>query len=405
MDVRKPLMACGLALVLFSCGNKNASSVFSDTGNSKLSACGTAIDNEFIVQYEDGHIETRKSKDDETFITEFIEPNLPIIKRVEHNRVLHLDNTESTAAISLPDWGQTITKAPDVWSQGVNGQGVVVGIVDTRVETTHPQLQNQFAVNTGEIPDNGIDDDHNGYIDDYYGYNFYTDNPLSGRIAEHGTHVAGIVVAEHSKGAIKGMAEGAKIVAAPFLNNEGSGNLDDALSALEYVRVRGVKVVNASWGSGGCSGSQILANKIQELANQGILVMVAAGNSGRDIEQYPESPAILNAPNQITVGWSTPQEFLSGFSNYSYKLVHLAAPGEDILSTVPSGTKYMDGTSMATPFVTAAAALLWSAKPNASYAQVKQAILNSVDPGPFPVLTQGRLNVKKALEEIRRLAP
>ena len=133
--------------------------------------------------------------------------------------------------------------------------------------------------------------------------------------------------------------------------------------------------------------------------------MVAAGNDGVDILKSPTFPASFMTPLQITVGASQASDIMTAFSNTSWTLVHLAAPGQDIYSSIPGGYAMMSGTSMATPFVTGAAALLMGAKPKASPAQIRQALLSSVDPGPFRVSTQGRLNVQRALDEIRRLVP
>jgi subtilisin family serine protease len=133
--------------------------------------------------------------------------------------------------------------------------------------------------------------------------------------------------------------------------------------------------------------------------------MVAAGNDGVDLGTTPSYPAAFTIPLQITVGASKYSDIMSSFSNTSWSLVHLFAPGEDIYSTIPGGYANMSGTSMATPFLTGAAALLMSAKPTATPLQVKQALLNSVDPGPFRASSGGRLNVQRALDEIRRLVP
>lgn len=123
-----------------------------------------------------------------------------------------------------------------------------------------------------------------------------------------------------------------------------------------------------------------LRNAFNELQRQGILVVVAAGNDGRDVDVYPEFPASFNMSNQITVAAASVSDFMTSWSNRGFNLVHVAAPGERILSTVPGNSiAYMEGTSMAAPFVSGTAALLWSAKPEATASQIKEAILRSVD--------------------------
>lgn len=152
-----------------------------------------------------------------------------------------------------------------------------------------------------------------------------------------------------------------------------------------------------------------LRNAFIELNNKGILIVVAAGNDGTDIDYSPDYPAAFNMPNQLTVAASTASDFMASWSNSGFSLVHLAAPGADILSTLPGGrTGYMSGTSMAAPFVTGAAALLWSDRPQATVSDIKTALLRSVDVTPnheFKVQTLGRMNVQKALDELHKLVP
>nr|HRO68671.1 S8 family serine peptidase [Pseudobdellovibrionaceae bacterium] len=152
-----------------------------------------------------------------------------------------------------------------------------------------------------------------------------------------------------------------------------------------------------------------LGNAFVKLSSQGILLIVAAGNSGIDIDQYPVYPASFLIPNQLTVAASTSLDFMASWSNNGYQGTHLAAPGAQILSTVPGNSYgYMDGTSMAAPFVTGAAAVLWSARPDASAAEIRQALIRSVDISPgheFRVASRGRLNLRKALEELQRIRP
>ena len=171
--------------------------------------------------------------------------------------------------------------------------------------------------------------------------------------------------------------------------------------------MRGAKIINASWGGAPCVES--LKNSFLSLEQAGILVVVAAGNDGRDVDLYPEFPASFNLSNQITVAASSQSDFMTSWSNSGFNYVHVAAPGESIYSTVPRNSYgYMDGTSMAAPFVSGVAALLFSARPSASAAQVRSAILSSADVQSgheFKVSSRGRVNVRKALEKILSLNP
>jgi len=399
---------------LSACSPKTSASVFPEGANYASSACaGQALTSRYIVQWENGKFTVETAASLERFKKDFLEPNLDQIHKVEYDRVVQLEGSSDAVATNdvnpHDSWGQTMVEADAVWSQGVYGQNVVVGVVDAFVDTSHPQLSPNIAYNTGEIPNNGVDDDHNGYVDDYAGYSFIT-NPTTGITpSKHGTHVSGIIAADSSKGYIKGMAPQAKIIPAPFIDSDPNkgGSIGDAILAMQYVSSRGAKIINASWGGAPCL--QTLRSAFNELNNKGVLVVVAAGNEAKDIDHFPDYPAAFNTPNQLTVAASTSLDFMASWSNNGFNLVHLAAPGSDIYSTVPGNRmEYLSGTSMAAPFVTGAAALLWSDRPQASASDIKTALLRSVDVTPnheFKVQTMGRMNVRKALEELRKLVP
>ena len=363
----------------------------------------------YIVQWEDGRTTIEKDNDLERFKKEFIEKNLDKIKHVEFNKKIYLKDFDAgkVTASATEDWGQQIVEAQSVWNQGIHGNGVSVGIVDAAVSYSHPQLNGRLQINYAETNGiTGVDDDNNGYIDDEYGWDFVNDrpNPNPPPSIEHGSHVAGIVAAEHGLGYAKGIAPSAKIIPASFIGTNG-GDIGKAIEAINYVANRGAKIINASWGGPGCS--QALSNTLANLTNR-VLFVVASGNSGLDLDRYTDYPASFNHINQITVAATRSTDFITSWSNTSFSFVHLAAPGEVILSTIPNGYKYLDGTSMAAPFVSGAAALLWSAKPQATVSQIKQAILSGVDVDTskgYRVGTRGRLNVRKALDQIRLLVP
>ncbi|WP_413569110.1 S8 family peptidase [Bdellovibrio sp. HCB117] len=409
MDVQKILSAVVCIFVLASCGNKSPSTVFPENGAMDSSACtGQAIQNKFIVQWEDGKFTVEQAANADEFTKNFIEPQLEKIRYVEFDRQIQTSKTDGIQANAYSDsWGQTKIGAPSLWAQGIQGQNVKIAVVDAFVDTSHPQIKPRIAVNTAEIPNNGKDDDGNGIVDDYYGASFVSipnNNPTP---SSHGTHVAGIIAADERYGSVQGVAPRAQLIPAQFIANDGGGSLGDAVLALQYSASRGAKIINASWGGAPCVAS--LRNAFVELQGKGILVIVAAGNDGRDVDVYPEFPASFGLANQITVAASSVSDFMTSWSNSGFNLVHVAAPGERILSTVPgNSTAYMDGTSMAAPMVSGAAALLWSARPTASALQIKESILQSVDVVPgheFKVKTQGRINVQKAFEVLKQLVP
>ncbi|MGZ3795117.1 MAG: S8 family peptidase [Pseudobdellovibrionaceae bacterium] len=400
-----------LLFLIAACSPKTTSSVFEEKPSSNSTCSGQALPTRYVVQWESGQFTVETASTVEKFKKDFLEPNLDRIRKVEYDRTISFKEDSIAAnAVSLDtadDWGQSMVEASALWSQGIYGQNVLVGVVDSVVDTKNTQLAGNIAYNTGEIPDNGLDDDLNGYIDDYAGYNFISSPNKNGSISDHGTHVSGIIAADPNKGAIKGMAPQTKIIPAPFIDGENGGSIGDAILALQYVSARGVKIINASWGGAPCMKS--LQNAFAELNNKGILIVVAAGNNGSDIDYVPDYPAAFNMPNQLTVAASTSYDFMASWSNVGFKLVHLAAPGNEILSTLAGNrTGLMSGTSMAAPFVTGAAALLWSDRPQASVSDIKTALLRSADVTPnheFKVQTLGRMNVKKALLELHKLLP
>lgn len=410
MDVLKSLSAVALIFALTACSTeKSSSSVFPEEGSLDSKACtGQAIKNKFIVQWEDGRFTVETASNGADFKKDFIEPRLQDIKFVEYDRELRLRQNEQVLnSAAFDSWGQTMISAKSLWDTGLKGQGMTVAVVDAYVDVTHPQLNPRIAVNTAEVPENGVDDDQNGVVDDYWGASFISVPNSTPLPSPHGSHVAGIIAADPRYGAVEGVAPLAQIIPAQFIANDGGGSLGDAVLALQYSAKRGAKIINASWGGAPCVAS--LRDAFHALEAQGILIVVAAGNEGRDIDYYPEFPASFNLSNQLTVAASSRNDYMTSWSNSGFQYVQLAAPGEGIFSTVPNGgSAYMDGTSMAAPFVSGAAALIWADRPQATAQQVRQALLQSVDVIPnkeFRVSTRGRLNVQKALTVLRQLVP
>lgn len=411
MAVAKACGAVALLLALSACGN-NVENVFENgNGLSSTGCSGQAIPNRFIVEWLDGRITTESGENADSFKSEFVRPNLDRIKSVYHDRMIRLSTPPTTEELfeqntpSVEDWGQQMIEVSALYDVGARGQGVLIGVVDSQIDVDHPQLRPRVSPNPGEIPGNGIDDDGNGFIDDYYQTNFsHYDSLKNG----HGTHVSGIILADHEKGPVRGVAPEAMLIAAPFIGPDGSGSLGDAIAALNHVAARGAKIVNASWGGAPCIPS--LATTFRELEKKGLLIVVAAGNSGRDIDVSPEYPASFSLGTQLTVAASSPSDFMANWSNSGFSLVNLAAPGVNIYSVIPGQRgEFMDGTSMAAPFVSGAAALLWSLRPQATARDIRAALIRGVDVLPYPrefkVSSKGRLNVRKAAEELLKIIP
>lgn len=271
---------------------------------------------------------------------------------------------------------------------------VVVGIIDEGLMVSHSDLKANAWVNPGEVGKTpGVDDDGNGYVDDINGWDFVSNNNsvYDGTADDHGSHVAGTVAASiNNATGVFGVCPTAKLISAKFLGNNG-GTTANAIKAVNYLTDLKLRhhlrlvASNNSWGGGGYS--QALANAIAAAGAADILFVAAAGNATQNIDQTPSYPASYALDNLIAVAAIGSDGTLASFSNYGANSVHIAAPGVNVLSTVPtrnnkSAYAYYSGTSMATPHVTGAAALYASLNACASAAQIKAAILGQASLAP-----------------------
>jgi len=286
--------------------------------------------------------------------------------------------------------------APDAWGITTGSPHVVVAVVDTGVDYTHPDLSSNIWQNTGEIV-NGMDDDGNGYIDDIRGWNFASknNNPMDDN--GHGTHCAGTIAAVGNNGiGVAGTAWNVKIMPLKFLNAQGSGYVSDAISAILYANRKGAAVISNSW-----SGSGYTQSLKDAIDASNAVVVCAAGNSGKNADVSPQYPAAFSSSNILSVAATDYYDRLASFSNYGSNSVDLAAPGVSIYSTARSGSyQYLSGTSMATPHVAGVAALIKSQNPSMSGTQIRSKIFSSVDRVTSlsgKVASGGRLNAAKAL--------
>ena len=288
--------------------------------------------------------------------------------------------------------------APEAWDQQTGSKDVLVGVVDTGVDRSHQDLAANMWVNPNEVAGNGVDDDNNGFVDDVHGWDFYDDdnNPDDG--GSHGTHCAGTIGAVGNNGiGITGVCWNVNMVGIRFLGPWG-GSTSDAIKSIEYATKIGVDLTSNSWGGGGYS--QSLKNAIDEAGMLGIGFVAAAGNDSYDNDSSPSYPASYSSENIIAVGAHDHQGNMAWFSQWGSTSVDLFAPGVNILSTVP-GNAYSsyNGTSMATPHVSGAYALLLATNPNWTVVEAKNALMESVDLEDAlegKCLTGGRLNIFKA---------
>ncbi|CAD5962190.1 Thermitase [Planktothrix rubescens] len=290
--------------------------------------------------------------------------------------------------------------APEAWDIQKGDPNLVIGVIDTGVDYNHPDLVGNIWTNPGEIAGDGIDNDSNGYIDDVRGWDFASNdnNPMD--VHGHGTHVAGTIAGKGNNGVgVTGVAWNAKIMPLKYLNDSGVGPTSNAILAINYATAKGVKLTNNSWGGGGYS--QALYDAINTAGQQGALFIASAGNESNNNDANPAYPASYNLANIISVASTTRTDGLSSFSNYGATTVDLGAPGSSIYSTLPNSSYgTLSGTSMASPHVTGAAALLWSQNPTWTAQQVKNKLMQTTDPISAlsgKTVTGGRLNINNAL--------
>lgn len=355
--------------------------------------------------------------------------SLPEVQFAEPNYIYSINGFESSAPVD-PMYGKlwglknTGSNEPDrnggmsttqgkatadvdaekAWTLTKGSRKVVVAVIDTGIDYTHPDLKNNLWVNEGEIPGNNIDDDGNGYVDDIHGWNAEKDNgnPMDGNA--HGTHCAGTIGAEHNNGVgVAGVMSEVKLMAVKFLTDSGSGNLADAVEAIDYATKMNVDIMSNSWGGGGFS--QALADSIKAAQDKGIVFVAAAGNDGANNDSRASYPANYQFDNVISVASHTAQDTLSSFSNFGRRTVHVAAPGSNILSTVPKGEyKVFSGTSMATPHVSGVIGLLLSETGRLPVLEVRERLMATTVPvASYRRTTQagGRVSAYNLLTDTR----
>ena len=280
----------------------------------------------------------------------------PNVEYVEPNYLYHPEMTPNDPMFDQL-WGQNNTgqtingttgtvdadiDAPEAWDKDTGSANVVIAVIDTGVDYLHEDLKDNMWVNPGEIPNNGIDDDNNGYVDDVHGINAINDSgdPMD-VVAEdggHGTHVAGTIAAVGNNGVgVVGVSWHTKIMACKFLG-VGGGTTSDAIKCLDYVvdqKNKGVNIVatNNSWGGGGSSDA--MKDAIQASNDAGIVFVAAAGNDGSDNDSTPSYPASYDLPGIMAVAATDQDDNLASFSNYGATSVDLSAPGTNILSSTP----------------------------------------------------------------------
>ena len=268
--------------------------------------------------------------------------------------------------------------AEKAWEVEMGSEDIVVAVIDTGIEINHPDLRDNIYINEAELNGTeGIDDDGNGYIDDYQGYNFYGNTTDANDDNGHGTHCAGVIGAIHDNNKqIKGVMKNVKLMPIKFLNAKGSGTLEGAMLSIDYATKMNVHIMSNSWGGGGYS--EALKEAINAAEAKGIIFTAAAGNSRNDNDKWPSYPASYENENIISVGAMDPSGTKASYSNYGKTTVDIFAPGSKIISTFKGGrVKSLSGTSMATPHVSGIVGLLLSMNRSMNASEIRNILIET----------------------------
>jgi Subtilase family/Fervidolysin N-terminal prodomain len=342
----------------------------------------------------------------------------PRVRYAEPNVRFHVDELPNDSSFAqlwgLDNSGQAVNglagradadiDATEAWAITTGSPDVTVGVIDTGVDYSHPDLAANIWINPGEdcagCRNDGIDNDANGFVDDWHGWDFINNDNDPYDDNGHGTHVAGTIGAVGDNGqGVAGVNWNVKLMPLKFIGANGSGDASDAVRAVLYASAMGAEVTNNSWGGDGYS--QALGDAIAEADAQGSLFVAAAGNSFTNTDASPNYPSGYDLPNVIAVAATDQNDARAWFSNYGRRSVDLGAPGTNILSTQPGASyQFLDGTSMAAPHVAGAAALVRAASPSASDVGLKALLFRTVDANTSlagKTTTGGRLNVGRAV--------
>lgn len=325
------------------------------------------------------------------------------------------DRAVAITGLDAPDdpywptlWGLPNATVPAAWTT-TTGTGVTVGVVDTGVRFDHLDLAGQLTGNPGEVAGNGVDDDANGFVDDFRGWDFVSGDNLPQDGNGHGTHVTGTIAALGDNGrGVVGVAPDAKVIPLRALDNGGRGFMSTIGDAFDYAGALGLRVVNASLGGGHSTYMQGIIAR-----HPNTLYVVAAGNDDVDDDNpsVASYPCALPLANVLCVAAHDRHDERASFSNYGATTVDLSAPGVAIPSTWYTGVNSYaasSGTSMASPHVAGAAALLVAANPAATTSQLKWALMSTAVPTAALAgtsVTGGRLDTAAAIAAVNGALP
>ena len=334
---------------------------------------------------------------------EYAEPNYNVYEFSEPNDTYYQNGKQAVL---------DLIGAKKLWDFDIDCSDVAVGVMDSGIQTNHEDLIDNIWVNTGEIVGDGIDNDGNGYIDDIYGWNCGDSNGDVSYVSNHGVHVAGIVsaVTDNSKG-VASVARNAKIASIKIFNSSGKSTLSYIIEGINYAKKNDINIINCSFGGAGWGSTSVSIVKSAIEAVPDIFFVIAAGNIATSTPQpdndqtavYP-SQLTKDLDNVISVANTTSSDELSSTSHYGATSVDIAAPGTSIYSTIPTSSYgTMSGTSMATPMVASAVAVMRAVNPNISAKEIKETLCSSSDKLSAltgKVISGGRLNAYNAVKAI-----
>jgi subtilisin family serine protease len=365
---KRPAFSKGFFLILLwlTAGCSSGDDPETPSSVQPQSCAQLAVPNEWVVKYRREPrprlVTALSKKDVETGVghgrLEWIEANYTF-SRPPVAKVITSRPARELGEISFQKKYLKRIGADYAWSHGYYGDGVVVAVVDSGVDIRQPRLEHALFVNPVDVT-NGLDDDINGFTDDVYGWNFTNNSPQIIDETGHGTHIAGIIAADHTSNVSRGIAPGARILPVDFVKGE-KGDEFSALQAVQYAIDRKAQIINNSW-SAVCS--QFLRQAFEKWQSENVIFVSSAGNDSESLLDYPLSPADLDLANHVTVGAFGTDFQKTVFSNTGPSVIVLA-PGENILSIASGGDQLISrsGTSMAAAFVSGAMAIAWSLHP------------------------------------------